>query len=68
MRVTILGEKLIAFRDTDGKIGLLAAYCPHRRASLYWGRNEERGLRCAYHGWKFDVDGQCVDMPNAPKA
>jgi phthalate 4,5-dioxygenase oxygenase subunit len=67
VRVTILGEKLIAFRDTAGKIGLLSAYCPHRRASLYWGRNEEQGLRCAYHGWKFDIDGQCTDMPNCPE-
>lgn len=67
LRVAVLGEKLIAFRDTSGKIGLLAAYCPHRRASLYWGRNEEQGLRCAYHGWKFDADGQCTDMPNCPE-
>jgi phthalate 4,5-dioxygenase len=67
VRVTVLGEKLIAFRDTSGKIGLLDAYCPHRRANLFWGRNEENGLRCAYHGWKFDVDGQCTDMPNCPE-
>jgi nitrite reductase/ring-hydroxylating ferredoxin subunit len=65
VRVNVLGEKFVAFRDTNGRIGLLDAYCPHRRANLFWGRNEECGLRCAYHGWKFDVTGQCVDAPNA---
>jgi phenylpropionate dioxygenase-like ring-hydroxylating dioxygenase large terminal subunit len=67
VRVEVLGEKLVAFRDSAGKIGLLNAYCPHRRANLFWGRNEEHGLRCIYHGWKFDVGGQCVDMPNCPE-
>jgi phthalate 4,5-dioxygenase len=67
VRVTVLGEKLVAFRDTSGRIGLLDAYCPHRRANLFWGRNEENGLRCAYHGWKFDAAGQCTDMPNCPE-
>ena len=66
VRVLILGERLIAFRDTRGAIGLMAHNCPHRGASLYCGRNEENGLRCVYHGWKFDVDGNCVDMPNEP--
>ncbi|MDB5410265.1 MAG: (2Fe-2S)-binding protein [Rhodospirillales bacterium] len=66
VRVNVLGEKLIAFRDTNGRIGLLDAYCTHRRANLFWGRNEDCGLRCVYHGWKFDVDGNCVDVPNAP--
>jgi phenylpropionate dioxygenase-like ring-hydroxylating dioxygenase large terminal subunit len=66
VRVRLLGEDLVAFRDTDGRIGLLRAHCPHRGASLYFGRNEERGLRCVYHGWKFDVDGRCVDMPSEP--
>jgi phthalate 4,5-dioxygenase oxygenase subunit len=65
VRVHVLGEKFVAFRDSDGRIGLLDAYCPHRRANLFWGRNEECGLRCAYHGWKFDVNGNCVDAPNA---
>ena len=65
VRVNALGEKLVAFRDTNGKLGLLDAYCPHRRANLFWGRNEECGLRCVYHGWKFDVDGNCLDVPNA---
>jgi len=66
VRVRMLGEDLIAFRDTDGRIGLLDEYCPHRRASLYFGRNEACGLRCVYHGWKYDVDGRCVDMMNEP--
>jgi phthalate 4,5-dioxygenase oxygenase subunit len=63
--VRVLGEDLVAFRDTAGKVGLLDPRCPHRHANLYWGRNEENGLRCVYHGWKFDVTGQCVDIPNA---
>ncbi|MBV9583183.1 MAG: Rieske 2Fe-2S domain-containing protein [Chloroflexi bacterium] len=66
VRVMLLGEKLIAFRDTNGKPGLIQNHCPHRGASLFFGRNEEAGLRCVYHGWKFDVDGTCVDMPNEP--
>ena len=66
VRVRMLGEELVAFRDTEGRVGLMDEFCPHRRASLYWGRNEECGLRCVYHGWKFDVSGACVDMPNEP--
>jgi phthalate 4,5-dioxygenase len=66
VRVRLLGEDLVAFRDSRGRLGLLDEYCPHRRASLFFGRNEECGLRCVYHGWKFDVDGQCVDMMNEP--
>jgi phthalate 4,5-dioxygenase len=66
IRVRLLGEDLVAFRDSNGQVGLLAANCPHRGASLFFGRNEECGLRCVYHGWKFDVAGQCVDMPNEP--
>ena len=66
VRLRLLGEDLIAFRDTNGRVGMLDEACPHRRASLYWGRNEECGLRCVYHGWKFDADGLCVDMPNEP--
>jgi phthalate 4,5-dioxygenase oxygenase subunit len=65
VRVTLLGEKLVAFRDSHGKVGLLERYCPHRRADLFYGRNEEGGLRCVYHGWKFDVEGHCLDIPNA---
>jgi phthalate 4,5-dioxygenase oxygenase subunit len=67
IRVRVLGEDLIAFRDTNGHVGLVDEWCPHRRASLFWGRNEECGLRCVYHGWKFDVNGICVDMPNEPQ-
>jgi phenylpropionate dioxygenase-like ring-hydroxylating dioxygenase large terminal subunit len=66
VRVLVLGERLLAFRDTTGRIGLVEHNCPHRGASLFFGRNEEGGLRCVYHGWKFDVDGTCLDMPNEP--
>ena len=66
LRVRLLGENLIAFRDTEGRAGLLADNCSHRGASLFYGRNEEGGLRCVYHGWKYDVAGNCVDMPNEP--
>ena len=59
----LLGEDLVAFRDTDGRLGVLDEHCPHRRASLALGRNEECGLRCLYHGWKIDVDGNVVEMP-----
>src|SRR5262245_80190 len=65
-KVRLLGEDLVAFRDTRGDVGLMAANCPHRGVSLFFGRNEECGIRCVYHGWKFDVDGNCVDMPNEP--
>ena len=65
-RTTILSEPLVAFRDTNGNVGLVDNNCPHRRASLFFGRNEEAGLRCVYHGWKFDVNGECVDMPSEP--
>src|SRR5690349_6872463 len=58
-RITLLGEQLVAFRTTDGLVALVAELCPHRRASLFYGRNEENGIRCVYHGWKFDLDGQC---------
>lgn len=66
VRVTLLGERLIAFRDSSGRVGLVARYCRHRQADLFFGRNEEGGLRCAYHGWKFDVDGNCMDIPTEP--
>jgi phthalate 4,5-dioxygenase oxygenase subunit len=66
VRVLLLGEKLIGFRDSNGRVGLIDHRCPHRGASLFFGRNEACGLRCVYHGWKFDVDGHCVDMPNEP--
>src|SRR5215470_7967022 len=66
MRLLLLGEQLIAFRDSAGRIGIMEHRCPHRCASLFFGRTEENGLRCVYHGWKFDVSGECVDMPNEP--
>ena len=65
-RILMLGEQLIAFRDTNGKVGLIQNNCPHRGASLFFGRNEEAGIRCVYHGWKFDIEGNCIDMPNEP--
>src|SRR5712672_536692 len=66
VRVKLLGEDLIAFRDTNGQVGIVDEFCPHRRAPLFFGRNEEAGLRCVYHGWKFDTAGNCIDMPNEP--
>jgi phthalate 4,5-dioxygenase oxygenase subunit len=67
MRLMLLGEQLIAFRDHQGRVGIMDHRCPHRCASLFFGRNEKGGLRCAYHGWQFDVEGNCLDMPNVPK-
>jgi len=67
VRMRLLGEDLVGFRDTTGRVGILEAYCAHKLAQLFWGRNEECGLRCAYHGWKYDVHGNCVDMPNEPE-
>jgi phenylpropionate dioxygenase-like ring-hydroxylating dioxygenase large terminal subunit len=67
MRLKLLGEKLIAFRDSTGRLGILDHRCPHRCASMFFGRNEEGGVRCAYHGWKFDVEGNCLDQPNIPE-
>lgn len=66
VRIRILGEDLIAFRDSSGAVGIIEAFCSHRLASLFFGRNEDCGIRCAYHGWKFDINGKCVDMPNVP--
>ena len=66
VRVRLLSEDLVAFRDTEGRLGLISAYCAHRRAHLFFGRNEECGIRCIYHGWKYDVDGNCVDLPTEP--
>src|SRR5467141_2284536 len=68
VRIRILGENLIAFHTTSGNVGVIQNACPHRGASLFFGRNEEEGLRCVYHGWKFDVSGVCVDMPGEPPA
>ena len=67
VRVQILGEKLLAFRDTEGQPGLIDEFCTHRGVSLFFGRNEECGIRCAYHGLKFNRSGECVDVPSAPQ-
>ncbi|HEV7907179.1 MAG TPA: Rieske 2Fe-2S domain-containing protein [Pseudonocardiaceae bacterium] len=67
VRVQLMGERLIAFRDSLGRVGLLDEMCSHRTASLFFARNEECGLRCAYHGWKYDIHGNCVDMPSEPE-
>src|SRR3990172_5771851 len=66
VRLMLLGEKLIGFRDSSGRVGIMDHRCPHRCASLFFGRNEEGGIRCVYHGWKFDADGRCLDMANVP--
>ena len=65
-RVRLLGEDLVAFRDSAGRVGLVDHACPHRGAPMVFGRNQEQGLSCVYHGWKFDVTGQCRDMPAEP--
>ena len=67
VRVKLLSERLIAFRDSQGRYGLMDEFCAHRGASLWFGRNEENGLRCTYHGWKYDVTGQCVEVPSEPE-
>jgi phthalate 4,5-dioxygenase len=67
VQVRIMGEDLVAFRDTQGRVGLLAEHCSHRGTSLFYGRNEESGLRCAYHGWKYDVDGTILETPAEPE-
>jgi len=66
IRLMLLGEKLIAFRDSASRVAVMDHRCPHRGASLFLGRNEEGGIRCIYHGWKYDVSGNCIDMPSVP--
>ncbi len=66
VEVRLLAEDLVAFRDTEGRVGLVDSCCPHRGSGMFYGRNEEGGLRCVYHGWKYDVNGQCIDMPSEP--
>src|SRR5499427_10803580 len=66
VRVKCLGERMVAFRDTQGRLGLIDEFCAHRGVSLWFGRNEQNGLRCPYHGWKYDYTGQCVDVPSEP--
>src|SRR5215468_4905542 len=67
VRVQLLNERLVAFRDTEGRLGLIEEFCAHRGVSLWFGRNEESGLRCPYHGWKYDVTGQCIEVPSEPE-
>ena len=66
VRVKLLSERLLAFRDTEGRYGLIDEFCAHRGFSLWFGRNEDCGLRCPYHGWKYDVAVQCIDVPSEP--
>ena len=66
VRVKLLGEDFVAFRDTQGRVGIVEPQCSHRGANLFFGRNEACGLRCAYHGWKYDVEGNCIDTPTVP--
>ncbi|MFL9962469.1 Rieske 2Fe-2S domain-containing protein [Paraburkholderia sediminicola] len=66
VRLQLLSERMLAFRDSNGKLGLIDEFCAHRGVSLWFGRNEEGGIRCPYHGWKYDVQGQCIDVPSEP--
>src|SRR5690606_25117454 len=66
VRLMLVGEKLVDVRDSNGKVGIKDHRCPHRCASLFFGRHEDGGIRCVYHGWKFDADGNCTDMANVP--
>ncbi|WP_429810465.1 Rieske 2Fe-2S domain-containing protein [Ensifer sp. B1-9] len=67
VRVKLLSERLLAFRDSEGRYGLIDEFCAHRGVSLWFGRNEQGGLRCPYHGWKYDHNGQCTEVPSEPK-
>ena len=67
IRVKVMGEDFVAFRDSEGRVGVVEPRCSHRGAHLAFGRNEQCGLRCVYHGWKFDVDGHCVELPTSPE-
>lgn len=68
VRARLFGEDLVVFRDTEGRVGVMDEYCPHRKASLALGRNEDGGLRCLYHGWKMDVEGTVIEMASEPAA
>ena len=67
VRVKLLSERMVAFRDSEGRYGLIDEFCAHRGASLWFGRNEESGLRCPYHGWKYDITGQAIEIPSEPE-
>ena len=66
VRLEILSEKMLAFRDSSGRLGVIDEFCAHRGVSLWFGRNEENGIRCPYHGWKYDVNGNCIEIPSEP--
>lgn len=66
VRLELLSEKMLAFRDSEGRLGLIDEFCAHRGVSLWFGRNEQGGIRCPYHGWKYDVSGQCMEVPSEP--
>jgi phthalate 4,5-dioxygenase oxygenase subunit len=66
VRLKLLSERMIAFRDSEGRLGAIDEFCAHRGVSLWFGRNEQGGIRCAYHGWKYDVSGQCMEVPSEP--
>ena len=66
LRVKLFSERLLAFRDSTGNLGLIDEFCAHRGVSLWFGRNEEGGLRCPYHGWKYDTHGNCIEVPSEP--
>lgn len=66
VRLQLLSERMVAFRDSAGRLGVIDEFCAHRGVSLWFGRNEEGGIRCPYHGWKYDVNGQCIDVPSEP--
>src|SRR5712691_8423163 len=65
--VMLLSKRLVAWRDTQGRLALTDEFCAHRGVSLWFGRNEENGLRCPYHGWKYDHTGQCIEVPSEPE-
>ena len=67
VRLQLLSERMLAFRDSAGRLGVIDEFCAHRGVSLWFGRNEEGGIRCAYHGWKYDVNGQCLEVPSEPE-
>src|ERR1035438_7234833 len=67
VKVKLMGERLIAFRDSKGRVGLIDQFCAHRGASLWFGESEDCGIRCHYHGWKYDITGQCTDLPSEPE-
>src|SRR5690606_34726959 len=68
VRLKLLGEELVAFRDGEGRVGIVQSQCAHRLAPLHLGRVEAQGIRCPYHGWLYDVSGQCLEIPSEPSS